>query len=156
MRGRPKLPTEIKKLQGTEDKRWLVENEMSFELNTEIPVTPEYVRKESVEIFEKVCRELKSIGMLVAVDTEMIASYAEAMATYQNACRELKKSGDVIEGEKGNPMINPFFNVRERSLKQAKEIGLLFGITPSARAKISNPTASKESKLDKFKKSKTA
>ena len=155
MRGRPKTPTKLKELNGNRDKRWLVENEMSFALNTEIPNAPDHVRFEAVEIFETVCRELKSIGMLVAVDTEMIAAYSEAMATYKNASRKLVEQGDVIPGLHGN-VINPFFAIRERSLKQAKEIGLLFGITPSARAKISNTPAQTESKLDKFKKSKTA
>jgi len=44
--------------------------------------------------------------------------------------------------------------IRERSIKQAKEIGVLFGITPSARGKMSLTAAPQESKLSKFKKSK--
>lgn len=155
MRGRPKTPTAIKELNGNRDKRFLIENEMTFALNTETPDAPDHIRFEAVEIFETVCRELKSINMLVAVDVEMIAAYSEAMATYKNASRKLTEQGDVIKGLHCD-VINPYFAIRERSLKQAKEIGLLFGITPSARAKISNTPAPTESKLSKFKKSKTA
>lgn len=127
--------------------------DMTYQINTDLPAAPDHIRIEAVEIFDTVCRELKKSGLLVAVDTEMIAAYAEAMATYRNASVQLVLHGDVVPGLHG-PVISPYFAIRERSLKQAKEIGVLFGITPSARGKMSLTAAPAESKLSKFKKSK--
>jgi phage terminase small subunit len=53
-------------------------------------------------------------------------------------------------------MINPWFQVQSQALKQATQLGQLFGITPSARSRISAAVTKPVSKLDSLKKPKTA
>jgi phage terminase small subunit len=48
------------------------------------------------------------------------------------------------------------YNVRSAALKQATQMGQLFGITPSARAKIETGNVKPVSKLELLKKTKTA
>lgn len=156
MRGRPKLPTELKKLQGTEDKRWLVENEMKVLPMDELPPAPEGFSHESAKIWDTVCRELKRNGLLASCDLELLHGYCELLTHYQNACTKLKKEGTVILSRHGDKMINPWFQVQSQTLKQATQLGQLFGITPSARSRISAAVTKPVSKLDSLKKPKTA
>jgi P27 family predicted phage terminase small subunit len=87
---------------------------------------------------------------MAEVDSELVSAYAQKLATYKQAIKMLEAEGEVITGEKGT-RINPWFDVSERSLKQAIAIGVLFGITPSARARIP-AQAAPASKLELLKK----
>lgn len=150
MRGRPKKPTELKKLQGTEDKRWMFDNEVEFELATENNQTDLELSKSALKIFHQVCEQLRKTGIMAEVDTDLVAAYAQKMSTYKRAVQILNRQTEVIVSEKGE-RINPWFDVAERSLKQATQIGQLFGITPSARSRIPAAAAPK-SKLEILKK----
>lgn len=150
MRGRPRKPTEIKKIQGTEDKRWLIENEVEFELASDQNETDLKLTADETKIFQQVCEQLRKTGIMAEVDTDLVAAYAQKLGTYKRAVLVLKKQGEVISSEKGE-RINPWYDVAERSLKQATQIGQLFGITPSARSRIPASAAPK-SKLEILKK----
>jgi phage terminase small subunit len=62
----------------------------------------------------------------------LIEGYAKALERYFQADAQLRVTSMVtMEGK-----ISPWYDIAERSLKQATQIGQLFGITPSARARI--------------------
>jgi P27 family predicted phage terminase small subunit len=155
MKGRPKVPTEIKKLKGTAQKCRILENEMALTISTEQP-TPEIEFKtpRAKKIFDEMCHELKKINMLVGVDLGIIAMYSEAVANYYVAVEKCEAQGMVIETNQG-PKINPWFVTKQNCVKQAMQLGQLIGVTPSARARIPNTNAKPVSKLELLK-SKTA
>lgn len=156
MRGRPKLPTEIKKIQGTEDKRWLVENEMKVLPLDEIPPAPAGFTGELQTIWGTVCRELQRNGLLASCDLELLHGYCQQLHNYYLACAKLKKEGLVVCNRLGEQVVSPWFSVQSQALKQATQIGQLFGITPSARSRITSNVQKPQSKLDLLKKPKTA
>ena len=127
MRGRPKKPNEIKKLQGTEDKRWLHE-----EVKFEIAKIPLEFGKDWESIKDLTFNQLRDIGIVAKVDMGLIEGYAKALERYFQADAQLRATSMVTEEGK----ISPWYDIAERSLKQATQIGQLFGITPSARARI--------------------
>jgi P27 family predicted phage terminase small subunit len=150
MKGRPKIPTQLKKLKGTEDKRWMLENEVKFDLVMGDNSDKIKLKGDALKIFSEVCEQLRKTGIMAEVDSELVSAYAQKLATYKQAIKMLEAEGEVITGEKGT-RINPWFDVSERSLKQAIAIGVLFGITPSARARIP-AQAAPASKLELLKK----
>ena len=156
MRGRPKKPTEIKKLQGTEDKRWLVENEMKVIPLDQIPSAPIDFDVETKQIWDAVCRELQRNNLLAGCDLEILHGYCVLLRQYFEATEKLKKEGTVIINRHGEKVANPWYYVQGQSLKQATAIGQLFGVTPSARSRISANNTKPTSKLDQLKKPKTA
>jgi P27 family predicted phage terminase small subunit len=156
MRGRPKKPTEIKKLQGTEDKRWLVENEMKVLPLDEIPMAPDGFDEETQQIWATVCRELQRNNLLAGCDLELLHGYCTLLRQYYLATEKLKKEGTVILSRHGDKVANPWYHIQGQSLKQATQIAQLFGITPSARSRISSGTTKPTSKLEQLKKPKTA
>ena len=156
MRGRPKLPTELKKLQGTEDKRWLVENEMKVLPMDELPEAPKTFNAATVKIWDGVCRELKRNGLLASCDLELLRGYCILLNQFEEAYAMTKKEGLVTVSRHGEQVVNPWYRVQCDSLKQATQLGQLFGITPSARSRISAAVVKPVSKLDSLKKPKTA
>jgi P27 family predicted phage terminase small subunit len=156
MAGRPRKPVEIKKLQGTYQKCRELDAPMIVELSDGVPEPPEGFSHESIKIWDTVCRELKRNGLLASCDLELLQGYCELLTHYQEATAKLKKEGAVILGRHGDKMINPWFQVQSQALKQATQLGQLFGITPSARSRISAAVVKPVSKLDSLKKPKTA
>jgi P27 family predicted phage terminase small subunit len=152
MRGRPKVPTEVKKLKGTAQKCRILENEMQLTMSTEQPTTEiEFKSPIAKKVFDEMCMELKKINMLVGVDLGIIAMYSETMANYYEAVKVVEKQGMVIETDQG-PKVNPWFTTKQNLVKQAMQLGQLIGVTPSARARIPNNNAKPVSKLELLKK----
>jgi P27 family predicted phage terminase small subunit len=156
MRGRPKKPTEIKKLEGNNDKRWLVENEMKVLPMDELPEAPKTFNAATVKIWDTVCRELKRNGLLASCDLELLHGYCILLNQFVDANNMVKKEGLVTVSRHGEQVVNPWYRVQCESLKQATQIGQLFGVTPSARSRINVATTKPQSKLDTLKKPKTA
>jgi phage terminase small subunit len=67
-----------------------------------------------------------------------------------------EKEGVVIVNRFGERVVSPWYDVRSKALKQATQMGQLFGITPSARAKIETGNVKPASKLELLRKPKTA
>ena len=151
MKGRPKVPTEIKKLKGTAQKCRILENEMTMTTTHEQPTQEiEFKTPRAKKIFDEMCVELKKINMLVGVDLGIIAMYSEAVANYYVAVEMCEAQGMVIETKQG-PKLNPWFTAKQNCVKQAMQLGQLIGVTPSARARIPNTNAKPVSKLELLK-----
>ena len=145
MRGRPKKPNEIKKIQGTEDKRWMHE-----EVKFEVAKKPLDFERDYKSIMALTVKQLSEIGIVSNVDMGLVEGYAKALERYFHADEMMRTKGMVQDGPNGlKPSV--WFDIAERSLKQATQIGQLFGITPSARARIPQQQQP-ESKLEFLKK----
>ena len=147
MRGRPKKPDEVKKIQGTFQKCREV-NEVKFEI-AKIPLEFE---RDYKSIMELTVKQLREIGIVANVDMGLVEGYAKALERYFNADEILRTKG-MIQDSPSGPKPSVWFDIAERSLKQATQIGQLFGITPSARARIpqqQQPASKLESLIKKI------
>jgi P27 family predicted phage terminase small subunit len=149
------IPTEIKKLKGTLDKRYVLENEMQVIAMDQIPPAPENLSAGARELWTVTCTELKRNNILTGVDLSLIEAYCAELQTYKDAAAELQKNGAVVPAPSGYPVVSPWQSIKNQSLKNAVDIGKLFGITPAARTKISSDVKP-VSKIESLKKPKIA
>jgi P27 family predicted phage terminase small subunit len=90
------------------------------------------------------------------VDLGLVAGYCNELGLYKKACGMTEAEGEVIVNRFGDKAVSPWYDVRSRALKQATQMGQLFGVTPSARGKIETGKSAPASKLELLQKSKIA
>ena len=156
MKGRPRIPTEIKVLKGTLSPSRELLAPMLVELSEGVPQPPAHLTPLGFEYWEVTCRELKNNHLLTGVDLGLVAGYCNELGLYKKACGMTEAEGEVIVNRFGDKAVSPWYDVRSRALKQATQMGQLFGVTPSARGKIETGKSAPVSKLELLQKSKIA
>jgi P27 family predicted phage terminase small subunit len=156
MKGRPRKPTDLKKIEGTFRADRNLEQPMLVELSVGVPQPPAHLNKLGYEYWDITCKELLNNNLLAGADLGLVAGYCNELGLYKAACEMTEKEGVVIANRFGDQCVNPWYSVRSAALKQATQMGQLFGITPSARAKIETGNVKPASKLELLRKPKTA
>jgi P27 family predicted phage terminase small subunit len=156
MKGRPRKPVDLKKIEGTFRADRNLEQPMLVELSVGVPQPPAHLNPLGFEYWDITCKELLNNNLLAGADLGLVAGYCNELGLYKSACEMTEKEGVVIVNRFGEQVVNPWYNVRSAALKQATQMGQLFGITPSARAKIETGNVKPVSKLELLKKTKTA
>jgi P27 family predicted phage terminase small subunit len=156
MAGRPRKPVEIKKQQGTFQKCRELAAPMIVELSEGVPQPPAHLNALGFEYWDITCKELKNNHLLTGVDLGLVAGYCNELGLYKKACGMTEAEGEVVLNRFGDKVISPWYDVRSRALKQATQMGQLFGVTPSARGKIETGKSAPMSKLELLQKSKIA
>tara|TARA_R100000664_G_scaffold15934_1_gene24630 strand:+ start:948 stop:1424 length:477 start_codon:yes stop_codon:yes gene_type:complete len=144
MTGRKKIPTEIKKARGTLRKSRELENPMEVKKVEALPVAPKWLSKIGKEQFDIVVNQLSVLGMLYEVDLKLIEAYSNSMALHIESEQELRKVGRIQiyrndDGDIKHAQITPLQTISKQALESALKIATQFGLTPSARTKISAP-----------------
>lgn len=136
MKGRKPIPTAIKILKGTAEKSRINPNEYKPEPITQ-PIVSEFLKTDyELKEWECITAQLISDGLLTGLDISIIEAYCIEMGKYKEAIDKLTAEGKVLNGKKGL-YLNPYHLIAERSLDRALKIGVLFGVTPSARSRVS-------------------
>jgi P27 family predicted phage terminase small subunit len=144
-RGRKKIPTKVKELQGTLKKSRVNENEMQVSLVDEIPNPPEWLSDIAKNEWNKLCQELFHKKMLHAIDLRLIESYCHSIALHIETEKLLQEKGRIQVFRNPNGSIKytqsvPHVKISNDALSRALKIATLFGITPSNRTNINQPT----------------
>ena len=147
---------DLKKIEGTFRADRNLEQPMLVELSVGVPQPPAHLNPLGFEYWDITCKELLNNNLLAGADLGLVAGYCNELGLYKSACEMTEKEGVVIVNRFGDQVVNPWYNVRSAALKQATQMGQLFGITPSARAKIETGNVKPVSKLELLKKTKTA
>lgn len=146
---RPTKPTSLKLIQGNKGKRALNKSEPDPEYLNDL-TAPEYLSASAAKVWDEVVPNLRQALLLTKVDVPMLAMGCIAIAQYRMAA---SKAGDdqlikakMVEMEPGaTPVatgehVNPWLIVQSMSFKQAMAVFQQFGMSPSARTRISvNP-----------------
>jgi P27 family predicted phage terminase small subunit len=156
MKGRPRKPTDLKKIEGTFRADRSLEQPMIVELSVGVPQPPAHLNELGFEYWDITCKELKNNNLLAGADLGLVAGYCNELGLYKKACEINNKEGEVVVNRFGERVVSPWYDVRSKALKQATQMGQLFGITPSARARIETGNVKPASKLELLKKPKTA
>lgn len=143
-RGRKKIPTKIKELQGTLKSDRVLENEMQVALVSSIPDAPSWLSPIGKEEWAKVCGELFGKQMLHHIDLSLIAAYSNAMALHIETEIMLRENGRISvykndDGTIKHSQSTPFQKISNDALDKALKIATQFGLTPSARSSIQQP-----------------
>jgi P27 family predicted phage terminase small subunit len=143
-KGRKKIPTAIKKAQGTLVKSRTLENEMQVEQINFIPEPPDYLNEFGRMEWQTVACELLEKQMLHMVDLALLSAYCNEMGIYLECYNKINKEGAIertydkdgrLRASKAKPEIAMARNALDRALK----IAVQFGFTPSSRASIPQP-----------------
>jgi P27 family predicted phage terminase small subunit len=129
---------------------------MIVELSEGVPQPPAHLNALGFEYWDITCKELKNNHLLTGVDLGLVAGYCNELGLYKKACGMTDAEGEVVLNRFGDKVISPWYDVRSRALKQATQMGQLFGVTPSARGKIETGKSAPMSKLELLQKSKIA
>jgi|SRR5579859_1071165 len=161
MAGRRPLPTAIKVLTGNPGHRPLNEDEPKPAI--EMPEMPKSLSRAARREWHYITWALLKIGLLSGMDGKALAAYCEAYAEWEQASRDVRKYGQLIEepvvdklghavmletmgGTESAPLLvmkplvrlkeNPAVRTRNNAAKTMKAFLTEFGLTPASRAKL--------------------
>jgi P27 family predicted phage terminase small subunit len=154
-KGRKKLPTAMKEMQGTLEKSRVLENEMQVDLVSQLPEAPELLSTIGVEEWYKVTSQLFNLKMLHHIDLRLIESYCNEMALYIECESELRKNGrvDIFKNTNGDiirSQAKPYVKMKNDALNNALKLAAQFGLTPVARANISAPLTTNNTQINNY------
>ena len=144
-RGRKKIPTKIKELQGTVKAERMMENEMKVSLVQNIPKAPKWLSVIGKNEWIKVCSELYNKRMLHQIDLLLLEAYCNAISLHIETEQHLRINGRIQEftnpdGTLKHTQALPHQKIANDALDRALKIATQFGFTPSARSSINQPT----------------
>lgn len=123
-------------------KRAAVESQYEFKADKIKP--PKFLDEVAKNEFKRLAKDLLKANLITNVDVNALAAYCQAFSRWKDAEEKLQKHGNLIKSKSGEPVINPYVYIVDKSFAQMKAMALEFGFSPGARAKIAVP--SKKSK----------
>lgn len=143
--GRPRKPTRLKVLQGTDRPDRV--NASEPQPPTEMPDCPDWLDATAREEWAKMAPRLVEMGLLSALDGAALAAYCQAYADHQHAAKRLQKFGRVYQTSTGNYRPRPEVAMQRDAATRMKAFLVEFGLTPASRARV---VASEQPKSDPF------
>jgi len=149
MRGRKPTPTALKLLRNNPGRRPLNTREPKPPTARSAP--PAYLTGAAATEWRRLAPELARLGLLTTIDRDALAAYCQTFARWREAELEIRKRGMVLKGRDGGPVLSPFVTVASRALAQMRAWLIEFGMTPSARSRVTTATAAKpDDPFDKY------
>ena len=154
-KGRKKIPTKIKEMQGTIEKSRSIENEMVVDLVSDIPIAPDWLSEIGKEEWNKVSSQLYNIGMLHNVDLQLVAAYCNEMSLYIETETMLRNKGRIQafrnpDGTLKHAQAVPYQKIAKDALNSALKLATQFGLTPVARASIAAPVTTNNTQINNY------
>jgi P27 family predicted phage terminase small subunit len=157
-RGPKPKPTSIRVLQGNPGKRRLPRDEPA-PAGAEMPEPPAALSDAARAEWDLIAPALHRMRLLSEVDRQALAAYCEACARWsaaQSAVNEMARSdprtgGLLIKAPSGIVYENPLVGIARRAALDAVRFGTEFGMTPSARTRVSAaPEPAEENRFAKL------
>jgi P27 family predicted phage terminase small subunit len=133
MKGRKPIPTHMKLIKGTSRPCRVNSDEPSYAADEIAP--PEWLDGLALEHWEKLCREMRSAGVMTNIDIDALAAYCVTYARWREANERLKKSL-VIESAAGQEIPSPYIAIANKAFEHMTKMLVEFGMTPSSRARV--------------------
>ena len=135
MRGRRPKPTELKILHGNPGKRALSQGEPDCDVV--LPEPPEHLNEVAREEWGRVGRLLLQFRLVSELDRAALAAYCVCYARWVDAEQKVIRHGTIVlSPNKQFPMKSPYLTVAESALEQMRKLLVEFGLTPSARSRL--------------------
>ena len=140
IRGAKPTPTNIKLLTGNPGQRPLPKSEPKPRSRN--PSPPAHLNEDAAKEWARIADELTAIGILSGLDRAALAAYCQAYGRWAQAERALAKvinqaDGLIIKTVSGNMIQNPLVGVANKAMADMVRYASEFGMTPSARSRIS-------------------
>lgn len=152
MRGRKRLPTALHVLRGRPSHRPLPENEPTPEALPTSVDPPNWLDSTAAAEWRRLAPLLADNGLLTVLDADALALYCRAFVQWREANDKLAKEGTVGKSRNGFPVISPYITVAQKAMITMRAMMTEFGLTPSARTRVSRATPKLDASnpLDKF------
>lgn len=141
MAGRKAKPMKLRLLEGDPSKlgRTALEKRIAAEPKPRpiTPICPDHLSAGARQAWAQIVPELELCGLITAVDGMALEVLCNAISEYQNANAMLAKHGYFIKNSKGILTVSPIFKIAKESERTIMRMMSEFGMTPSARARIS-------------------
>jgi P27 family predicted phage terminase small subunit len=105
-------------------------------ITTSRPAIPSTLRGEARAEWRRVVTHLEEIGALAAVDRSLLIRYCTAWADWVELDELLKRSGRVVQGQKGNLVRSPLWLLRRDAEASLNELARELTLSPAARLRI--------------------
>ena len=154
-KGRNKIPTKIKEMQGTVEKSRTIENEMVVDQVSELPIVPEWLSEIGKSEFKKVTTQLFNLGMLYSVDLKLVEAYSNEISLYLECEMKLITISRIDEFESSEGIVlrrqaSPLLKIKNDALNNSLKLAAQFGLTPVARASIAAPVTSNNTQINNY------
>lgn len=110
--------------------------------------TPKWLDKTAKKEWRRVCKELEELGLLTNIDITALAIYCDAFSKLLQANSEIESRGMFVEytNKAGatNIIENPAVRTANKYADIIRKMCAEFGLTPSARAKLTLPKEEEE------------
>jgi P27 family predicted phage terminase small subunit len=138
-RGRRPKPTALKKLEGNPGKRKLNEDEPK--LPPALPEPPGELTETALAEWERVAPALFEAKILTVADRAALAAYCQSWADWLEARQNLAAPDGFTQiTEKGYEQQSAWVGIANTAMNNFMKIASEFGLTPSARTRLSvNP-----------------
>lgn len=146
--GRQVKPTALKLLQGTARADRCSPYEPTAEVS--IPDMPPILAGDAAIEWERVTKQLQSMGMVTQVDMALLAVYCQAWGDFCEAVRVINRDGYTIKSKRGGGRRNPMLTVKQQACEILIQTAAHFGLSPAARAKMMAPQAKQRDKFEEF------
>ncbi len=139
MQGRKPKPTALKILEGNRGHRPLPENEPKPQIA--LLEAPDYLKEDEIAIeeWDRIVPELYLLDLLTNVDRATLELYCTQYSLYRQAMVDIKENGLISENARHGEKPNPSIAIAREAGKMVKSMAVEFGLTPSARVRLSVP-----------------
>lgn len=114
------------------------------------PKCPSWLEPTAKKEWKRVAPELERLGLLTMVDGAALAAYCQAFARWQAAEREVSKLGSTYMTSLGRLAPRPEVAIARQMMAQLRAFCAEFGLTPSARGRMSIPDVADPDEEDPF------
>lgn len=155
-RGRKPKPTHLKLVTGNPGRRAL--NETEPQPDPAVPLPPPHLCDEAKVEWGRVCEHLHRLKLLSEIDRASLAAYAQAYGRWVQAERALARmaesdqvtKGLLVKTRNGNAIQNPLVGTANKAMADMMRYAAEFGMTPSARSRISTDAQVKDDPARKY------
>jgi len=113
-------------------------NEVQVGALTKLPNTPRWFSATQKRIYKAKGEQLRSLGVLTALDFELFISFCREYGNYIDTAKELEKIPlKAVLDERSEQVNKRMSRINKESWERSKSLAAEFGFSPSARAKFS-------------------
>ncbi|MEH7150977.1 phage terminase small subunit P27 family [Bacillus thuringiensis] len=151
--GRKAKPIHLHILEGNtnrltrEEIKQRLESEKRWKAKSDKVKPPTWLDAVAKKEFRRIAGELLALEVMTNIDVNALALYCDAYADYMACTKMVQEEGLLVEytnkAAETNKVPHPLLTKKKQLHEQMKAIGVDFGFTPSARARIVMPRAKK-------------
>lgn len=136
MRGRKPDPTVLRVVKGNPQKRPLPKDEPAPAAVRETHPPPDWLDDVAKAEWCRIAPMLVRNGLLTEMDLDALTAYCHAWCVWKDANAKIRQFGIVIKSQNGFPMPSPYLPIANKAMVTMKGFMLEFGMTPSARTRV--------------------